>query len=88
VMTGYLASKNFDVVSEPKAAFWHIELTGHIEEQKFINLSLTINNRDEQQFILTNNSRALPGADMTQSAMFEKFVQVHLELMKLTTRLQ
>ena len=88
VLNGYLGAKNFTVVSDPSAAYWKIDVTAEIDREQFISLTLDINNKDEKQFTLTNNSRALPAADMNERAMFEKYTKVHFELMKLVERLK
>jgi hypothetical protein len=86
ILNQYLFSKGFEVVSSPSNAYWSINLSGQIEESKYLNFSLTLaNQKTGKQRQINNTPRALPGINMSNQAAFEKFFKVHLELIKLTS---
>jgi len=87
ILRAYLQDKNFKVVAAPSSAFWRLAINGQIEQEKYVRLNLSVKGKEQNQFVLSNDSRRLPASNLTNPVLLEKFSKVHFELMQLTQAL-
>lgn len=88
ILRSYLQSKNFRVVSSGQSAYWTIKIDANIEQEKFVNLTLSIVGKNQESLVISNNSRKLPPSNLTNPVLLEKFTKVHFELMQLAQSLE